>query len=715
MTARPDDLARLLPEYEVGRELGHGQVGVVYAGRHRHLDRPVAIKVLAGPLAAGSDEHGSRFRREARILAQLDHPHVVGVYDYREDGDLRLLVMELLAGGTLGSRQLAGLPPEGAVAATLAAACGLHHAHQAGILHRDVKPENLMFDGAGTLKVTDFGLARGDAAGATAVHLTQAGQFYGTPAFAAPEQAAEALGGGWPAVGPAADQYALAAVLYQLLSGKLTHESGGGFLALCSNRMNHEARPLRDVLPAVPPAIEEAIMRGLRRDPAARHESVEAFGLALAVAATASFGGGWLDRSDIAVREAGPIRAAAEAAPPRPPAPVAEPIARPAPASGPATASTPVPGPTPRGRRWRPLVLGTATLALAAAVTLLVLVLPHRSGTGSGDATTADLPLDIEAAWSRPTGGDVFASPSVGGDLVVVGSEDGAVYGIDRATGDQRWKATTDDAVQSSALVDGGQAFVGSNDGRLRALDLADGSTEWSTDLGYQLVSSPALAGDLVLVGADGLHALDRSTGDERWTSPTGDVIVSSPAVADGIAVVGSNDGSVYGIDARDGERRWVVDTGGPVVSSARIAGGVAYVGGGDGDAYAIEVTTGRVRWHAPTGGGALRSSPAIGDDALYVGTDDRRVVALDLADGARRWSRQVGGRVSSSPALAAGLVVVGSNDGRVYFLDQASGAIQGAFDTGGAVLSSPRVAGDLVLVGSSDDRVYALRGFRGR
>jgi serine/threonine-protein kinase len=724
MTAPLDDLARLLPDYEVGRELGHGQVGVVYAGRHRHLDRPVAIKVLVGPRDAAGDEHGSRFRREARILAQLDHPHVVGVYDYREDGDLRLLVMELLAGGTLGSRQLAGLAPEGAVAATLAAACGLHHAHTAGILHRDVKPENLMFDGAGTLKVTDFGLARGDAAGATAVHLTQAGRFYGTPAFAAPEQAAEALGGGWPAVGPAADQYALAAVLYHLLSGKLTHESTGGFLALCSNRMNHEARPLRDLVPGVPAPIEEAIMRGLRRDPAARHPSVEAFGLALARAATASFGPGWLARSDIAIREAGPIRAAAEAAPTLPAAPLAAapsprpaaPVAAAAPAATtPSAAATPAPATAPVAarRRHRPLVLGAATVALAAAVTATAMLLPRRGGTGSGDGTGGAGALTIEAAWAHRTGGDVFASPAVAGDLVVVGSEDGAVYGLDLATGDQRWRTTTDDSVQSSAAIDDGQAIVGSNDGRLRALDLADGATAWSADLGYQLVSSPTVAGDLVLVGADGLHALDRATGDERWSAPTGDVIVSSPAVAGDVAVVGSNDGAVYGIDLADGTRRWRVDTGGPVVSSPRIAGGIAYVGGGDGRVFAIEAATGDVRWKVPVGGGGLRSSPALGDDTLYVGTGDHRVVALALSDGSQRWSSRLGGRVSSSPALTGGLVVVGSDDGRVSFLDAAGGAVRGTFDTGGAVLSSPRVAGDLVVVGSSDDHVYALRGFR--
>ena len=106
-----------------------------------------------------------------------------------------------------------------AIASVMAAASGLHHVHQHGVLHRDVKPENLMFDGGGTLKVTDFGIARQDTVQASAVGLTRAGEFFGTPAYIAPEQAAPTFGGGWPPVGPAADQYTLAAVLYELPVG----------------------------------------------------------------------------------------------------------------------------------------------------------------------------------------------------------------------------------------------------------------------------------------------------------------------------------------------------------------------------------------------------------------------------------------------------------------------------------------------------------------
>ena len=118
---------------------------------------------------------------------------------------------------------------ETAIAATLAAASGLHHVHEQGILHRDVKAENLMFDRRGALKVTDFGIARVDLADATVVNLTHAGEFFGTPAYVSPEQAGNALAEGWPPVGAAADQYSLAAVLYEALSGYLTHDTTGGF------------------------------------------------------------------------------------------------------------------------------------------------------------------------------------------------------------------------------------------------------------------------------------------------------------------------------------------------------------------------------------------------------------------------------------------------------------------------------------------------------
>ncbi|HTK17653.1 MAG TPA: serine/threonine-protein kinase, partial [Acidimicrobiia bacterium] len=267
MSTNLEDVARALPEYEIDREVGRGEFGIVWSGRHRQLNRLVAIKQLVGPNTAN---YTARFRREARVLAQMNHPHVVAVYDYREDDELRVLVMELLSGGTLAARRAEGMSLESTIASILAAASGLHHVHEHRILHRDVKPENLMFDHRGTVKVTDFGIARGDVLDATAINLTHAGEFFGTPAYVSPEQAGHALGEGWPPVDAAGDQYSLAAVLYQALSGHLTHDTTGGAIALCTRRMNDDARPLRDVAPAISREIEAVVSRALCRIPGDR-------------------------------------------------------------------------------------------------------------------------------------------------------------------------------------------------------------------------------------------------------------------------------------------------------------------------------------------------------------------------------------------------------------------------------------------------------------
>ncbi|HEX2064635.1 MAG TPA: serine/threonine-protein kinase [Acidimicrobiales bacterium] len=185
MNDQREVIAAALPAYEVGEQMGRGAFGRVFAGRHRQLDRPVAIKQLAMEYSA-DPEVRARFLAEARLLATLDHPHVVPVYDYVEQGGLCLLVMEKLSGGTVLSRAGAGgVQMETACAVALAAASGLHHAHGRGVLHRDVKPENLLFSASGVLKVTDFGIAK--VVGGAKTSITTAGQVVGTPAYMAPE------------------------------------------------------------------------------------------------------------------------------------------------------------------------------------------------------------------------------------------------------------------------------------------------------------------------------------------------------------------------------------------------------------------------------------------------------------------------------------------------------------------------------------------------
>nr|MDT0666018.1 serine/threonine-protein kinase [Micromonospora sp. DSM 115978] len=147
---------KALPGYTVGERLGSGAFGLVVAGEHRRLGRAVAIKVMD---AEGPDGVTGGFADEARVLAALEHPHVVRADDYVEGEGLCLVVMELLAGGTLTRRRV-GMAPEQACAVGLAVAAALGHAHGQGVLHRDIKADNILFAADGTPKVGDFGIAK---------------------------------------------------------------------------------------------------------------------------------------------------------------------------------------------------------------------------------------------------------------------------------------------------------------------------------------------------------------------------------------------------------------------------------------------------------------------------------------------------------------------------------------------------------------------------
>jgi len=246
--------------YAIGALLGEGGDALVYRARDRELQRAVAVKVLRPELRA-DPTFVARFEREARSVARLNHPHIVPVYDYGEAHGTYFLVMEHVTGGDLRARlqQDAPLPLSLAVRWAVEVADALGAAHAQGIVHRDVKPANILLTEDGHAKVTDFGIAKMLDVPA----LTATAALIGTPHYLAPEQASGA------AITPAADVYLVGLLLYEMLSGRRPFE-GETFVQLALQHLHNAPPSLVALNPAVPPSLAGLVGRALAKDPSAR-------------------------------------------------------------------------------------------------------------------------------------------------------------------------------------------------------------------------------------------------------------------------------------------------------------------------------------------------------------------------------------------------------------------------------------------------------------
>ncbi|SHF40288.1 Stk1 family PASTA domain-containing Ser/Thr kinase [Streptoalloteichus hindustanus] len=261
--------------YRVDALLARGGMSVVYRGLDTRLDRPVAIKVMDDRFS-GDRKFTDRFEREARAAARLHHPGIVAVHDQgvdrRVDGDRVFLVMELVEGGTVRDllREHGALPVPLALSVLEPVLSALAAAHNAGLVHRDVKPENVLIGRGGVVKVADFGLVRAVAEAGT----TSASVILGTVAYLAPEQVATG------AADARSDVYSAGLVLYEMLTGVPPY-TGDTALSVAYRHVNDDVPAPSTAAAGIPPALDELVVQATRRDPATRPQDAAAFLLAL--------------------------------------------------------------------------------------------------------------------------------------------------------------------------------------------------------------------------------------------------------------------------------------------------------------------------------------------------------------------------------------------------------------------------------------------------
>jgi predicted Ser/Thr protein kinase len=257
---------RYFGDYELKAEIAHGGMGVVYRGRQVSLDRPVALKMILPDKL--DDEAVKRFRQEAESAANLDHPNIVQVYEVGKHEGQHFLSMKLIDGRSLKDelpRFRKDLRAAAGLMATVARA--VHHAHQRGVLHRDLKPHNILIDRDGQPHVTDFGLAKRVDAGR---EVTLTGAWAGTPQYMPPEQAA----GEFKGLTTAADIYSLCAILYTLLTGDPPFQ--GAYLGILHRIIEDEPARPRSVDTRVDPDLETICLKCLEKDPGRRYPTAAA-------------------------------------------------------------------------------------------------------------------------------------------------------------------------------------------------------------------------------------------------------------------------------------------------------------------------------------------------------------------------------------------------------------------------------------------------------
>ncbi|MDR6593943.1 serine/threonine-protein kinase [Saccharothrix longispora] len=432
--------------YRLRTRLGSGAMGVVWQAFDERLGRVVALKQLIVPEGTGSAEAVARAAREGRIAARVQHPNAVTVHDVVEDGGRPVLVMEYVPARTLA--EVGVLPPDAAARIGAQVASALAAAHAAGVVHRDVKPGNVLITSDGTAKISDFGIAR--AVGDVAV--TRTGLLAGTPAYLSPEVAR----GAEP--GPASDVFALGATLYAAVEGRPPFGEGGNTIALLHTVAAGRFDPPRNAGP-----LTGALMEALRTDPTTRPDMARFADLL---------------RSPASPATPASSSSPASSAPPAVPTPPATRLDLPVPPVGPS--------------RRRPVLIGVTALVVVGGVVLAVLLAARNDDAAAGGAptssgtttstTTSETEGEVTADRLQQTVADYYAllPDDTDGAWAMLGP---GMREQGREKYDEAWEAVRDLAVTTPPEATGpdhvtvGLRYTGEDDERIaetRGLMLAE-------------------------------------------------------------------------------------------------------------------------------------------------------------------------------------------------------------------------------------------------
>jgi outer membrane protein assembly factor BamB len=590
--------------------------------RFEHASRLCAVKQMhyvdADPVQR--DVTRQWFEREANILATLNHPSIVGIYDYFSEENRLYLVMEYIDGQNLDQiiEESPEPLPQDQVIDWALQICDmlsyLHNHEPEPIVFRDLNPRNVMRNQHGRIVVIDFGIAK-------KIQRGQRGTVIGTAGYPPPEQ--------YRGINePTGDIYALGATMHHLLTKRDPR---------LEPPFTFHEHPIRSLNPSVSPELDAAVMKALEYDADKRFATAEEFRQALEAASRRSV-------QAPAARGTAPFAVARVGTAASTPAGEVQPI-------------------------W--------TFACEGEIRSSPAVADGVVYVGSWDHNL--YAIDAKEGgfiWKYATEDVISSSPCAWNELVFVGSDDRLIYALNRETGRIVWSAPTRGRVISSPRAAHGYVFVGSDDHCLYNLEARTGRLVWKYQTDSYVRSSPAISEEFVYFGSDdtNVYAVEIRSNRLKWRYRTHRQVISSPVLYEGLLFFGSVDRTFYAVDAKAGWGVWQHRALNSIFSSPAVSEslGLVYFGAVDHFVYAIDHSRGPPPvWTFETGGKVSSSSPAVTEEAVYVGSGDGYLYSLDARTGELRWKFDTGASVVSSPAVYGDMVYIGSKDHKLYALQQ--------------------------------------------
>lgn len=634
--------------YELIAEIGHGGMGVVYRAYEAALDRTIALKLLP-PELASQPGFVARLRREAISVARLRHPNIALLYEFGHADDTPFLAMEYVPGCSL--RQLLEAGPlafERTLAILEQIGHALDYAHRMRIVHRDVKPSNILIGPDDQAMLIDFGLA--DVAECTL--LTSDGAILGTPHYMSPEQAA---GRGADA---RSDQYALAVVAYEMLTGAPPFY-GRVATAVVHAHIYELPPPPTEQCPKLPTSINSVLLRGLAKLPHERYASLAEFVSTLRAALT-----------------------------------------------------QPVPIPTPRSRKRLLLssIVGLV-LVMVVLLALMLSRGANSNGTmrlNTQAGIRSGIALPRQIIWTYTSDPNIVGGPApVAADgMLIAGTLDGQVLGIQASSGELRWHTGGTSVLFGAPSVSKGLVFVGSTDSFVQGLSLSSGKTTWQTKVVGVVQSAPTLDGDRLIVVTDKgyIYMLQAGSGQVIWDRPLAPS-VQPPSVSEGRIFLSAGS-TLYALDASNGAVDWTFAAASTITTRVVIAGDMVVVGTDRGVLDVLNMGDGKLhlRYQA---NGVLNAAPTASPNAIYIADQAGNITAISIANARILWHFSAGAAVLAAPVLAGERLFFGAANGLFYALDSNTGQQLARIQLSGSIVSSPAIGDGLLFVRA--DRVYAL------